>query len=73
LLAIVPVNLDRQRGRDAMALQQRHQRFDALLLAPRPYDVVFLAAKAGHFAQTLRLLLDHAQRIDAKLVDDALG
>jgi len=74
LIAILLVDLDRQMGGDAVAVEEDHHILDGPLLFPGLDDVVdALAADAQHFAQPLRVLVDDIQRFRAETVDDALG
>src|SRR6266536_3549531 len=55
------------------ALAKDHHLFDSLLLLPRPLDERgALGAEPGHLVQTLRRLLQDAERVHSKVVDDPL-
>src|SRR4051812_7612338 len=71
--AVTPVDADRQCRGDAVALEQRHQRLNALLLVPCLDDRIGLfATDTGNFIEPDRLLLDHVEGGSAESVDDTL-
>jgi hypothetical protein len=55
-------------------LQEEHDLLDGLLLFPGSADhPCTLGPEARHLNQARRLLLDHAQRVQVEVGDDALG
>ncbi len=74
LVRILLVNLHRQPGADAVALQEDHDLLDVLLLLPGARDLRRpLIADARHLAQPVDVRLDHIQRLEAEVIDDAPG
>ncbi len=74
IVAVIFVDLGGQAGGDAVALEKEHHFLDGPLLFPGLGDHPrALASHVGHFDQTARRLLDDVERLDAKLLDDALG
>ena len=72
LVAILFVDFGRQARADAIALQKKHDFFDCALLGPSALDGFGApASDTRHFDQPLRRLLDHIQRVNAKVSDDA--
>jgi hypothetical protein len=74
LLAIGAIDAHGQPRRDTMTLQQRHQRFDPLLLVPGANNGIGLfPPDAGHVVQQPGLVLDNLQCIRTEGIHDALG
>ena len=74
LVAVLLVDLDRQVGADAVAVQEEHDLFDLLLLIPGKGDQAgALGADIRHFAQALGLAFDHFEGLSAEMGHDALG
>jgi hypothetical protein len=74
LVAVLLVDAHRQAWADLKLLQKQHNLFDLLLFLPSADNALdTLGAKPWHFAQPMRLVIDHVQRVDAECLGDALG
>ena len=73
-VAVLFVDLDGEAGVDAVALQEQHHLLDGFLLVPGAGDGLgALGADAQHFTDTLRRVIEHVQRLQPELLDDAIG
>ena len=75
--AVIPIgliDLGCMAGRNIMTLQKEHDILDLLLLLPALLDPLYADfADPGHFQKTIRILLDHVQRIGSELFYDPSG
>ncbi len=74
IVAILLINLDRQRRRHAVRLQKNHHVLNGPLFMPRFLDAAHpLGTNTQDFAQPLRFVVDDVQRLLAKLLHDPFG